>query len=318
MSDSSTPVPDSATVLARAERVLVDSGDNEAARLLARLGFALEPEPESWSLSGRTVLAWRGVLLCPADLILGLRADAALRERLRAALAAAFDTRQRTLRELLVLLDDVSMPSTPDDAPAGHPYRDARGHSLPHPAVLLAAARHCLRAWGDTQADAVLGRASIDFEPLPSHARGHSAHRVIVSLPLDDVARVARDRSLHDRLADAVRTVALGAHRTVTEVVVAPDWSLPGVPAAAASSADRAAVTLRDLLEAEGLACGVLMRDAASVRLLATRAGKLAMVEVSDHDAGPAHTSVVHVAIDHRSGHLPDAARAIRKAIDES
>jgi len=296
-------------------RVLQDSGDHASARILARLGFVLEPEPEGWTISGRTLLAYRGVLLAPADLILGLRADQALRDRLRAALAASFDAPDRKLRELTVLLDDPSLPLPSEPVAAGHPYRDSHGHSLPHPSVLLAAACECARAWSAHSAAELLSRGRLVFEPLPARAQGIAAWRVQIMLPLDLLARASADASLRDRMADAVRTMAQGPHRSVGEVVIAPDWSLPRDLPPTGSPALHAAATLRDLLESEGLRCGVLTCDSLGVKLLVTAGAEVAIVEVGDLSFRLARAELVHVRVDQRADDLVEASRAIRRAL---
>lgn len=313
MTDSG-PVDCSAT-LSRAVRVLQDSGDNETARILTRLGLVLEPEPEQWTISGRAVLAYRGVLLAPADLILRLRGDQALREKLRAAIAACFDASDRKLRELLVLLDDPALPLDSEPVAPGHPYRDSHGHSMPHPSVLLSAACACARAWNALDAAELLSTARLVFESVPARAQGIAACRVSILLALDQLALASADGSLRDRMAEAVRTMAQGPHRAVAEVVLAPDWSLLADLPPTGSEAIRSAATLRDLLESEGLKCGVLACDARAVKLLVASGARVAIVEVGDTSFRLDRSEVVHVHVDQRAGDLVEASRTIRRAL---
>lgn len=313
------PAPvDCSAVRSRALHVLRESGDPDTARVLTRLGFTLEPDPERWTISGRSVIAWRGVLLCPADLILGVRADQALRERLRSAIAACFDTSDRKLRELSVLLDDPSMPLPSEPATAAHPYRDPHGHSLPHPSVLLSAACDCARAWNAGASADLLAASRLVFEPLPSRAQGIAAWRVLILLPLDLTARASADHSLRERMADAVRTMAQGPHRAVVEVTIAPDWSLARDLPATGSEAMRSAATLRDLLESEGLRCGVLSCEPHCVKLLVAAGPEVALIEIGESGFRLDHCEIVHVHVDQRAGDLAEASRAIRRALVRS
>jgi hypothetical protein len=308
-------------LLARARLILEQSGQQPCARLLGRLRVELE-KPERWTLSGRDVDAHRGVLFVPGDLILALRAEAGLREQMRAALAAAFDTPTRVLRDLTIVLDDESMSlGAADSAATGHPYRSAtEPDCLPHPSILLRAAQTYAIAAGAPDAAQVLARARVVVErPGADRGDGRTAVKGFVLLGLADLARVACDAKLRGRMLDAVHAVLQGPHRTVAEVRLGPDWSLPQpreIPSASPSTIHTVSV-LQELLAADGVACAIVeVRDSA-VRLIAVLGGTVGIIDVGESGSYQGTVAVAHVRIDPTGADLGQAARVVRLALEQ-
>jgi hypothetical protein len=284
----------------KAMLVLEQAGDAEAAGVLGRLSVGLQ-EPERWTISGRAVDAYLAVLMAPADLILRLRSDSPLRDRLRAALAASFDTADRVLRDVTVVLDDAG---TQVDALAGaaHPYRSAPDHNaLPHPGLLREAAETLAREAGAAEAAQVLGRSRLVAESAAGTVR------VCVLASLKDLAILAGRRPLREEIITAVRAVVQGPRRTAGDVTFGPDW-LGMQPRAVQTFAE----VVRDLLAARGMGSVVVHSDASHVRLVVSDGGKVGVVDIGDADSKDA---VARVKIDRDAPDPGEAARTIEKAM---
>lgn len=305
-------------VVAGACRILEQSGEAELARVLSRLTLALH-EPEQWTLSGRAVDAYLAVLLVPSDLILRVRSDTPMRDKMRAALAAAFDTPARVLRDLSVMLDDTAMRISASDAlTTPHPYRDSVDPgALPHPAMLRSAAQTYAAAAGDGPIAELLTRTRVVVEQAAAIQGERRANlRLALLVGLDDLARLGRDPGLRDRLVATLRAVAQGPGRVVGDIAIGPDWSLPAREAPAVQHAARRAVeVLRDLLAAEGVASVVTHAGERGIRLVASIEGRVAVVDVVDGPPAQATLPVVHVRVDQNGHDLAEAARAVRRAL---
>jgi len=309
----------SVNLVARACRVLEQSGDCETAALLGRLKVAIE-EPERWTLSGRAVHAHPAVLVVPGDLILRVRADAALRDRFRSALAAAFDTPSRVLRDLSVTLDDEHMRIGARDAlTASHPYRTPLDpSSLPHPTMLRRAAQDYATAAGHHDAAQLLSRSRVAMEsPSASAGEGRATLRLSLMFGIDDLARLGRDATLRAETIEAIRAVAQGPRRAVAEVTLGPDWSLalgetpPAVPNATRHTIE----VLKDLLAAEGVTCVVTSTGTQSSRLVACLDGCLGVIDVVDGPPSQGTLSLVQVRVAQSGSDLAEVARSVRRAL---
>jgi hypothetical protein len=277
-------------LLGRARTVLQRAGDLPAAWMLERVRVVLEPDPERWTIRGQAVDAHRAVLLAPVEAILELRRDAGLRERLRAALAAAFDGPTRVLRDVCVVLDEASVVGTPSpQADFAHPYRGAPAPSRPpHAGVVRVAAERLSRLAGESAGADLLARSRVEVETAaaPPAPDSGGALRVRVCVPLDDLARARRDPALLASVEASVRAVAQGPRRPVLAVDVVPDVIGLGPAPAAHGPAATAAQGLRETLAANGIATAVVCASAERVRMVAARGNAIAIVDVGpDEDA---------------------------------
>jgi len=291
----------------KAIAVLEQAGDAEAARVLGRLSLGLQ-EPERWSLSGRAVDAYLAVLMAPADLILRLRSDSPLRERIRAALAAAFDTADRVLRDVTVVLDDAGMPA--DITAAGHPYRSTpQQDALPHPGLLRDGASSYAREAGAADAAELLDRCRLVAECVSSEPEQRRTVRVCVLASLKDLARIAGQRALRDQIVAAVRAVVQGPWRTAGDVTFGPDWT-GTQPRAVHGFAE----AIRDLLASRGIGSVVVQSSASRVRLVVTLAEQVGVVDIGE----PGSSEVAQVKIDRDAPDPAEAAREIERALRKS
>lgn len=291
----------------KAVALLESAGDAEAALLLGRVSVGLQ-EPERWSLSGRAVDAYPAVLITPADLILRLRSDSSLRERIRGALAASFDTADRVLRDVTVVLDDIGAAQASDAASTvAHPYRSAPDpDALPHPGLLAEAASLVAREAGAPEAADLLHRCRLVAETVASQdPERRSTVRVCVLASLQDLARLSGNRKVRDDIVSAVRAVVQGPRRSAGDVTFGPDWISAKGAGRPQRPAQNLAEVLRDLLAARGMGSVVVQSDEAYVRLVVSDAGRIGIVDIGGTDS--ASVACVQIEPD-----APDPAQAAR------
>lgn len=309
-------LPSSDEVLTRARAALETNGEHAAARVVGLLRLQIDPQHETWSLGGRTVRAYRAALLASQRQLLSLRESAVERETIRAAVRAAFDTRERVLRELSLALDadTLGVPRN-EEVVRGHPYRQGEHRSPPpSPAVLREAASKYARAMNDAACAELFERAKLQCEPAaPLSSDRRACYRVHVLVSLDDLAATSRDRSMRKRIVDVVRAVGTGLDHAIGDVKLVP-W-LEGVREAASSvgaSRQRAAL-LQELLAAEGLACVQLGEVAGAMRFVVHRSGRTAIVDLDDGDGFTLGQPLVpHVRIGADGADTAAIARRIR------
>lgn len=315
MTDDSA-LPTSAEVMARARHALSTKGERRLADILGRLRLQIDAVVDTWSISGRPVLAYRGALLAPQRLFLSLRENDPDREAIRAAVRGAFDTRQRVMRELTVALDAESLGVAREhEVVTGHPYRsDRRMAPPPSPALLRTAAENYARAAKDLVCADLLARARVLCEPAaPRSTDRRSCYRVHVLVSLEDLAEALRDRSLQVRMTDILRAVGTSLDHTIGDVTMSP-W-LEGIrdTASIVGPARRRTAALQELLAAEGVACVLLGDTHGAARLVAHLHGHTVVIDVAEGTGWrPIDQQLSHVHVGADEADAPELARRVR------
>ena len=305
------------TVVHNATAVLRAAGKPQTAELLSRLQLQMELEPERWEIGGAQVDAFRGVLLAPVGDVLRLRQDAALRESIRSAIAAGFDTPMRMLRDLWVVLDERTVPHSGLEALATkHPYRDGPALDCVASGQLVRAAAHAYAMAANHEAcAALLAHSHLAVERVTIGSAGQRASdRVIVTLSLDELVRVRNTPALWAQLVEAVRAVVETPHRAVTEVNIAAD--VRTVEGKLKSSAMRTAADLLcDLLASDGVGAAVISSDGSAVRMVVSCEGASALVIVGPDAATQSIATLPCIHVPQDAADLAQVARSIRDAL---
>lgn len=302
----------------RTRSILLQSGNHDAAQVLSHVRLAFDPHVDTWTIAGRRVLAFRFVLLAPQKLILQLREQPDVRDRIRVALSAAFDSPERVVRELSVALDDRAVAIAPALEPGAHPYRTQHDAAQPpQPSIVRAAAERFARSSGDDVCASILERATIACElVVPATAERRANYRVEVLVDLEDLATAAKEPSLRSRVTDAVRAVAQSPYRTISEVLLVPKLAGAGDPGNAAAGTRHTASVLQDLLAAEGIMSVVLgVTGSGALRLLLYVAGRAALLDVGTDGWHEDTAELPHLRISHDTADLAAAARSIRNVL---
>lgn len=311
-------LPSSKSVLGRARNALASKGGRRLADWLGGLRLEIDPVPETWTIYGRSVLAYRGALLAPQRLLLLLREHDEDRETIRAAVRAAFDTRDQVLRELSLVLDHASLGVTHEqEVLEGHPYRDKVGQRPPSPALLRTAAERFAAATKDGFCAELLSRAKVLCEPaapLPTD-RTRACYRVHVLLSLDDLARAHRDRSVQKRMTELLRTVGTTLDHSIGDVTLRPWLEGERDTAVLVGPARRRTAELQALLAAEGIASVLVGEVDGASRLVAHHNGRTVVVDLVHGSGWTEQPALPHLRVGLDEADAPELARRVRKAL---
>ena len=310
-------LPSQRSILGRARNALASKGERRLADWLGGLRLEIDPVPQTWTIYGRPVLAYRGALLAPQRLLLLLRQHDADREAIRAAVRAAFDTREQVLRELSVVLDHTSLGVTHEqEVLEGHPYRDRVGQRPPSPAVLRTAAERFATATKDDFCAGLLARAKILCEPAapPATDRARCCYRIHLLLSLDDLAQVHQDRSVHTRVAEVLRVVGTTLDHSIGEVTLRP-WLEGELDTAQLVGPTRRRIAeLQERLAAEGVASVLIGEVHGATRLVAHHAGETVVLDLVQGKGWREEAGLhLRIGLDEVDG--AELARRVRKAL---